>query len=147
MFNVFKFTRYFEIIQKHDRSLPERILLVRVPDALQELDLVQSRLRVVTGRLDHFEGHKLLVLEVLTQPNCAEMAPTQLPDHVVAVVEQVSNFHWVISTFTIVTWSFLFIIVRTQDLFFFLFLILQGTQFRNKKRKVTNHAMFDKFRY
>ena len=54
-------TRYFEVIQEHDCPLSERVLLIRVPDALQQLDLIQGGLCVVAGGFDHLEGHELLI--------------------------------------------------------------------------------------
>ena len=54
-------TGYLEIIKEHDCPLPERVLLIRVPDALEELNLVQSGLCVVAGRFDHLEGNELLI--------------------------------------------------------------------------------------
>ena len=56
-----QFTGNLEVIKEHDCPLPERVLLIRVPDALEELDLVQGGLCVVAGGFDHLEGDELLI--------------------------------------------------------------------------------------
>ncbi len=49
-----------KVVEKLDRLLAFRIRFIALADAAQQLDLVQSRLCVVRGALDHLEGHKSL---------------------------------------------------------------------------------------
>ena len=78
-----------KVVQQHHRPFSERILgivesyfrplekvrniyfhlLVRLPDTLEEFDLVQSCLGVVAGALHHLQRHKLLILEVPAEPD------------------------------------------------------------------------------
>ena len=51
------------------------------------------------------------------------MPPSQLPDDMVSVVEEVSNFDRVVTPLLIIPWCLLLIIVRPQDLLLLLVLL------------------------
>ena len=99
-------------------------LFICLSDALEKLDLVQSSLSVVAGALHDLQGHELLVLQVPAEPDSAEVPPAELPDHVVSVVEQVSDLDRVVSSLAVVTGSLLLVVIRPEDLFLLLLLVL-----------------------
>ena len=52
------------------------------------------------------------------------MAPAQLPDHVVAVMEQVPYLDGVVAAFDVVRRSFLLVIIRAKNLILVVILVL-----------------------
>lgn len=42
----------------------------------------------------------LFLLHVPTEPHSGEVSPSQFSHNMVAIVEQITNLHWVITTFT-----------------------------------------------
>ena len=52
------------------------------------------------------------------------MSPSQLPDDVVSVVEEVTNLDRMVSSFAVVTRGFLLVIVRPKYLLLFLVVVL-----------------------
>ena len=52
---------YLEVIKQLDGPAPERMLLVRLANTLQQLDLVQCSLGVVSRAFHNFQGYKALL--------------------------------------------------------------------------------------
>ena len=49
---------YFEVVEQLNSPAAERVLLVRLTNTLQQLDLVQGSLGVVRRALHNFQGHE-----------------------------------------------------------------------------------------
>ena len=54
------------------------------------------------------------------------MSPSQLPDDVVSVVEEVADLDRVVAALLIISRGFLFVVIRAQNLLLLLVIILEG---------------------
>ena len=52
---------YFEVVEQLDSPAAERMLLVRLANTLQQLDLVQGSLGVVRRAFHNFQSYKALL--------------------------------------------------------------------------------------
>ena len=52
---------YFEVVEQLDSPAAERVVLVRLTNTLQQLDLVQGGLGVVRCAFHNFQGYKALL--------------------------------------------------------------------------------------
>ena len=52
---------YFEVVEQLDSPAAERVVLVRLTNTLQQLDLVQGGLGVVRRAFHNFQGYKALL--------------------------------------------------------------------------------------
>ena len=52
---------YFEVVEQLDSPAAERVILVRLSNTLQQLDLVQGSLGVVRRAFHNFQGYKALL--------------------------------------------------------------------------------------
>lgn len=77
---------------RHARLLYVRLTDSALPDLRQELDLVPRRLFVVLRALLHFQSAVLSRLPVSHEPYRAEVAPSQLPQHLIpSVLEPIAD--------------------------------------------------------
>ena len=53
------------------------------------------------------------------------MSPSQLPDDVVSVVEEIADLDRMVAALTVITGSLLFVVIGAQDLLLLLVIILQ----------------------
>lgn len=92
-----------EGVEQTDDVSAARVVLVRVDDLLQELDLVEGGLGVVGGRAHDLEGDVLAGGVVAGQPDGGEVAPAQLAhDCVLAVLVLLANLDGVVAALAVV---------------------------------------------
>ena len=69
--------------------------------------------------------------KVPAKPDSREVSPSQLPDHMVAVVEEVSQAHRVVTALHVVGRVFLLIIIRVEHLSVFIIILIIILVFKN----------------
>ena len=110
---------YESIEQTHNMRVVSALaplLAVRdLLDLLQDLHLIKSCLHVVGRTLLHLHGDKGAVLEVLAQPDCREMAPSQFLDDHVSIDQHFPNVHRMVAADYVILNAFILrIIVLVQ---------------------------------
>jgi|Laugresu1bdmlbdd_1035124.scaffolds.fasta_scaffold10376_1 hypothetical protein len=77
--------------------LPFLCLPVR-GDLIENFNLIIGSFEIMLSALLHFHCYIAIVLEVLSQPDCGEMAPAELLNDNVSVDEDFTHMHRMIST-------------------------------------------------
>lgn len=97
-----------ERVEQADDVLAAGVVLVRVDDFFEQLDLVEGGFGVVGGGADDLEGDVLAVGVVARQPDGGEVAPAQLAhDGVLAVLVLLADLDGVVAALAVVLGVFL----------------------------------------
>lgn len=86
-----------------------RVIRIRLDDLVQQLDLVDGRLRVVGGRANHLQRDMPAGVRISRQPDCRKMAPAELShDDVLSIFEDFTHGDGVVATLAVVLRILLF---------------------------------------
>lgn len=92
-----------ERIEEANDMLSARMIGFRSYDAIEELDLIDGGLGVMSGRADNFQRHMLTAVVVPGKPDCREMAPAQLADDcVLSILELFANLDGVVTALAVI---------------------------------------------
>ena len=75
---------------------------------VEDFDLIVGGFEVVLCALLHLNGHIGVEFEVLGQPYCREMAPSQLLNDDIAIKQDLANMYGMVSTNFVVRHSLIF---------------------------------------
>ena len=92
-----------ERVEQTDNVLAAGMVLVGIDNFFQQLDLVESRLGVVSSGADDLKGNVLARIIVARQPDGGEMTPAQLAHNgVLAVLVLLADLDRVVAAFAVV---------------------------------------------
>ena len=86
-----------------------RVVWISRDDLVEQFNLINSRLGVMSGGPYDLQGNVLPRLCVPRKPHCGEIPPSELPCNDIApVLERLVNAHWMITTFAVIFGILLF---------------------------------------